>query len=228
LKALNISVPSVGDKAKQFAMNCVAAVGRSQELVKLTALVSDARKALNNPEDRLTIMKTFRKNPTLAKYGVAYGAMEMGDPIAKEALRQCGLNDMVLVNEGTNADKVVRYLEAKYNDDIKLVGVISKFAPDAVFVILGDDCDDDVLHGSRGWLIAQGREYFNLAVQDADALANSDLQLRQRKSCDLFVFSRLNTNCFRYDFQKTFFSYLMTESENLKLTSVMRNLLRVG
>ncbi len=58
-------------------------------------------------------MKAFRKNPTLAKYGIAYGALEMGDPIAKETLRQCGLNDMTLANENTNAERVVNYLEAK-------------------------------------------------------------------------------------------------------------------
>ena len=87
------------------------------------------RKAVDNPEDRRAIMKAFRKNPTLAKYGIAYGALEMGDAIAKESLRQCGLNDMVLANENTNANKVVRYLEVKYPDDIQVVGVLSKFAP---------------------------------------------------------------------------------------------------
>lgn len=89
------------------------------------------RKAIDNPADRRAIMKAFRKNPTLAKYGMAYGALEMGDAIAKEALRQCGLNDMTLANEKTNAAKVVRYLEVKFPDDIQIVGVLSKFAPDA-------------------------------------------------------------------------------------------------
>ena len=89
------------------------------------------RKAIDNPLDRKAIMKSFRMNPTLAKYGMAYGALEMGDPIAKEALRQCGLNDMTLANETTNAEKVVRYLEVKFPDDIQVVGVLSRFAPDS-------------------------------------------------------------------------------------------------
>ncbi|MFO0869025.1 MAG: hypothetical protein U0935_08720 [Pirellulales bacterium] len=89
------------------------------------------RAALDNPEDRIAIIKAIRSNPTLAKYAVAYGALEMGDPFAKEALRQCGLNDMVLAQEKTNADKVVRYLEVKFADDIQVVGVVTKFAPDS-------------------------------------------------------------------------------------------------
>lgn len=89
------------------------------------------RKAIDNPSDRIAIMKAFRKNPTLAKYGIAYGALEMGDSIAKEALRQCGLNDMTLANENTNAEKVVRYLEVKFPDDIQVVGILSRFAPDS-------------------------------------------------------------------------------------------------
>lgn len=89
------------------------------------------RRAVDNPSDRIAIMKAFRKNPTLAKYGIAYGALEMGDSIAKEALRQCGLNDMTLANENTNAEKVVRYLEVKFPDDIQIVGILSRFAPDS-------------------------------------------------------------------------------------------------
>jgi hypothetical protein len=220
---LALLVPQLGGvvKAKQFAMNVVAAVRRSQELLKFTALLSDARKAtspqayvliaqvdelkhqlkndtisaalhlsqaiavstaaacelsgmaaaggqamkavnagletleqakdftykkfkqkkvkrawanfkaaLANPTVRRKVIKSFRKNPTLAKYAIAYGALEMGDAIAKEALRKCGLNDMVLAQEKTNADKVVRYLEVKFSDDIQVTGVVSKFAPD--------------------------------------------------------------------------------------------------
>ncbi len=221
---LTLIVPQLGGvlKAKQFAMNVVAAVRRSQELITFTALVSDAkkatspqayallsqvdelkhqltsdtidaalnlgqaicisaagaadlsgigaaagaglkgaaagleamqqakdllykkfkerkvkrawqryRKALDNPEDRIVIIKAIRKNPTLSKYAVAYGALEMNDPFAKEALRQCNLNDAVLANENTNADKVVQFLEVKFADDIQVVGVISTFAPDS-------------------------------------------------------------------------------------------------
>ena len=88
------------------------------------------KKALSNPKDRQHVMKTFRANPTLAKYCIAYGAIEMDDPIARETLRQVGLNDMVLAQEGASAEKVVMFLEAKFSDDIKVEGVVSRFAPD--------------------------------------------------------------------------------------------------
>ncbi len=87
-------------------------------------------KALKNPKDRRHVLKTFRANPTLAKYSIAYGAIEMDDPIARETLRQLGLNDMTLAQENSNSDKVVMFLEAKFADDIVVEGVVSKFAPD--------------------------------------------------------------------------------------------------
>lgn len=89
------------------------------------------RKALDNPRDRISVVRSLASNPTLAKYAVAYGAIEMNDPFAKEALRACNLNDAVLADEGTNAEKVVRYLEAKFSDDIQVVGVVTRFAPDS-------------------------------------------------------------------------------------------------
>ncbi|MEQ1825480.1 MAG: hypothetical protein ABL921_06015 [Pirellula sp.] len=88
------------------------------------------KKALSNPKDRQHVMKTFRANPTLAKYCIAFGAIEMDDPIARETLRQVGLNDMVLAQEASSTEKVVMFLEAKFADDIKVEGVVSRFAPD--------------------------------------------------------------------------------------------------
>ncbi|ADB16515.1 hypothetical protein Psta_1841 [Pirellula staleyi DSM 6068] len=221
---VTLIVPQLGGvlKAKQFAMNVVAAVRRSQELCTFTALVSDAkkaaspqafallaqvselkrqltndvidaavalgqailitgaaaadlsgygaaagaalkaangaleafaqakdflsrkfqerkvkrawakyRKALDNPRDRVLVVKSLKSNATLAKYAVAYGALEMNDPFAREALRSCNLNDAVLADENTSAEKVVRFLEAKFSDDIQVVGVVTRFAPEA-------------------------------------------------------------------------------------------------
>lgn len=87
-------------------------------------------KALKNPADRRHVLKTFRKNTTLAKYGIAYGAIEMDDPIARETLRQLGINDAVLAQEASSADKIVMFLEAKFADDIVVEGIVSQFAPD--------------------------------------------------------------------------------------------------
>jgi hypothetical protein len=45
----------------------------------------------------------------------------------------------------------------------------------AAFIILGENCQNEDLHGFRGWLIAQGSEFFNRTVKDPDSLADEDL-----------------------------------------------------
>ncbi|XZE46773.1 hypothetical protein SH467x_002069 [Pirellulaceae bacterium SH467] len=149
-QAVSLSAAAIGDLASG-AMGTGAVVGvvgravsssldafkQSKDLLKKkfedkkTAKAWEMyKKAIDNPRDRNHILKTFRTNPTLAKYGIAYGAIEMDDPIAREALRQIGLNDVVLAQESSSVDKVVMYLEAKFSDDIKVEGVLSRFAPD--------------------------------------------------------------------------------------------------
>jgi hypothetical protein len=75
------------------------------------------------------VRKSIRSNPTLAKYAIAYGALEMNDPFALEALRQLGLNDMVLANKDTDVAKVAAYLEKQFSDDIVVQGVLTEFVP---------------------------------------------------------------------------------------------------
>src|SRR5262249_51095574 len=75
--------------------------------------------------------KALKINPTLSKYAIAYGALEMNDPFAREALRACDLNDMVLMHKDTNAAKVAAYMELKLADDIKVEGVLNEFVPAA-------------------------------------------------------------------------------------------------
>lgn len=75
------------------------------------------QQALVNPRSRKLARQAIRKNPTLAKYAIAYGATVDNNLIARQAMMRCGLNAKVLQDEDTNVAKVVEYLEALYPED---------------------------------------------------------------------------------------------------------------
>lgn len=102
------------------------------EVVEMEKAWRDYKKALDNPKSRKAIRQTMRSNPTLSKYAMAWGAVEDGNPIAKEAMRRCGLNERTLAQAETNVDKVVEYLEMIYADDpvlLRAVPVTDKWHP---------------------------------------------------------------------------------------------------
>lgn len=74
-------------------------------------------KALKNPKDRKTVRMAIQNNPTLAKYAMAWGALKDNNPIAKEALRKCGITDAVLAKENEGIKDIVAYMETLYADD---------------------------------------------------------------------------------------------------------------
>jgi hypothetical protein len=82
--------------------------------------------ALDEPRDRITVRQAIRENPTLAKYVIAYGAQEENNPIARNAMRKCGLNAEVLDKQGTNVGKVEAYLEALYPEDPVVLAPVSR------------------------------------------------------------------------------------------------------
>jgi Protein of unknown function (DUF4240) len=45
----------------------------------------------------------------------------------------------------------------------------------AAYVIIGPQCDEDDQHGFRGWLIAQGEEFFKKTLNNPDSLADEDI-----------------------------------------------------
>ena len=75
------------------------------------------KNALDRPDDRKAIRSAIRGNATLAKYVIAYGAVIAADPVAKNAMRKCGLSTKVMQSPNTNVQKVVSYLETVYNED---------------------------------------------------------------------------------------------------------------
>jgi len=88
--------------------------------------------ALEQPQNRKAARMALRKNPTLSKYAMAYGAKVEGNAIAKEAMRRCGINERTLAQPETNVDKVVTYLEQLYDEDpvvVRAVGVANDWHP---------------------------------------------------------------------------------------------------
>ncbi|MEM1427827.1 MAG: hypothetical protein AAGG09_00035 [Pseudomonadota bacterium] len=102
------------------------------EIAEMEKAWKDYKKALENPQNRKAIRQTMRSNPTLSKYAMAWGAVEDGNAIAKEAMRRCGLNARTLAQPETNVNKVVEYLEMIYADDpvlLRAVPVSDKWHP---------------------------------------------------------------------------------------------------
>ncbi len=85
------------------------------------------KEALADPANRRLGQRARRLNPTFAKYTIAYGATEERDPIAIGIARKCGLTPETLKSPNTNADKVKKYLEAKFPDD----GTVKGYYPEA-------------------------------------------------------------------------------------------------
>jgi hypothetical protein len=105
-----------------------AATGTLIEVsVKVTTAkkMSDAwaiyKKALANPNNRKAAREALRTNPTLAKYALAWGAVEDDNRIAQAALLSCGIDEKTLATPGTNVRSVVKYLETYFKDDPKLL-----------------------------------------------------------------------------------------------------------
>jgi hypothetical protein len=79
---------------------------------------------MRNPDNRKKGLEALQKNPTLAKYSIAWAALTMKDGLAIHALNECNLTpDMLRENEG-KLDLVVKYLETLYSEDKTLYRVV--------------------------------------------------------------------------------------------------------
>jgi hypothetical protein len=78
--------------------------------------------ALYRPQNRKLGLIALKKNPTLAKYAVAWGAVIAKDPLVGDFMDSCGLDAATLQEPAANIDKVVSYLEARMPDDSVVVG----------------------------------------------------------------------------------------------------------
>ncbi|MDR3515029.1 MAG: hypothetical protein P4M00_04375 [Azospirillaceae bacterium] len=131
--------------------------------VELRSAWNDFQVALDNPKSRRKARQAIRANPTLAKYAIAYGAVEGNDPVAKMAMQRCGLNEKTLADADTNVQAVVDYLEALYPEDPILEREVatSKWFPSTSFVPTFKDWNafllaaDPKLGGDKGKAVAK-------------------------------------------------------------------------
>jgi hypothetical protein len=80
--------------------------------------------ALKNPANRKAARRAIEGNPTLAKYSLAWGAIEGGDVFAKSAMKKCGLTPRVLETEGANVSEVQRFLETMFDEDLVILRAV--------------------------------------------------------------------------------------------------------
>jgi hypothetical protein len=120
-------VATVGAHAAPVGVAMTASARAGEASVELLKTIVDETEmeigwrtfqdALKDPTDRKKARMAIQGNPTLAKYCLAWGALNGGDPIAKEALRKCGLNAAVLGQKDANVGDVQKYLEEMFNED---------------------------------------------------------------------------------------------------------------
>jgi hypothetical protein len=105
---------AAGAGAVTAIRNLITKIVREVEMKNAWKIYKAAR---TNPDDRKLVRESMRKNPTLAKYVIAWGAVVEEDAVAKAAMKKCGLTEDVLSNKNSNVQKVVTFLEAMYPDD---------------------------------------------------------------------------------------------------------------
>ncbi len=91
--------------------------------------------AMVRPENRKLGLIAMKKNPTLAKYAVAWGAVIKKDPLVSDFMARCGLDADTLKDPKANVSKVVTYLEARMPEDITVTGrkgVTTDWAPGTI------------------------------------------------------------------------------------------------
>lgn len=137
VQALVAAIDTLG-KAMQMAGHLApvgvaisAGAAASEALIDVSVKVTTAdkmrkawniyQKALANPQDRKAAREALQTNPTLSKYAMAWGAVMDKNPIAESALLSCGIDAQTLATPGANVGAVVKFLEARFKDDPKLL-----------------------------------------------------------------------------------------------------------
>jgi hypothetical protein len=107
--------------AGQATLEIVKTVADEVEIQKAWSLYQEA---IREPRNRKKVRQAIQSNPTLAKYALAWGALQGGDPIAKNAMKKCGLSDAILARESANVKEVQQYLEELFNEDVVVLRAI--------------------------------------------------------------------------------------------------------
>lgn len=125
--------------------------------------------AILKPENRKVALIAMKKNPTLAKCAVAWGAIIEKDVLVQDFITKTGLNVVSLRDPKANVKQVVKYLEARMPDDNVITGmeaVAKNWAPAPVLTV---EC----------WTAAirRGQEKANLIVEDRNQASIREVEL---------------------------------------------------
>jgi hypothetical protein len=125
--------------------------------------------AILKPENRKVALIAMKKNPTLAKYAVAWGAIIEKDVLVSDFITKTGLNVESLRDPKANVNQVVKYLEARMPDDNVITGletVAKNWAPAPQLTV---EC----------WAAAirRGQEKAHMIVEDKDQGSIREIEL---------------------------------------------------
>jgi len=98
------------------------------------------RNALLRPDNRKLALVAMDRNPTLAKYAVAWGAVIKRDPLVGDFMSKCGLNAETLKDPKSKLSLVVDYLELRLPDDNIVEGrggIATDWEPKPIELTLG-------------------------------------------------------------------------------------------
>lgn len=90
--------------------------------LKLETAWTMYKRALERPENRKMGLEAMAKNPTLAKYAMAWGAVIKEDVLVEDFMDSCGLSADTLKDPKGGLEKVVTYLELRFSDDNVVTG----------------------------------------------------------------------------------------------------------
>jgi hypothetical protein len=134
IAAIGQVVTTVGAHAAPVGVALTAGARAGESGLELIKKVADATEmeagwqkfqaAMADPRNRKGVRAAIESNPTLAKYTLAWGALQGKDAIAKEAMRKCGLTDAVLRQEDTNVKEVQKYLEEMFSEDLVILRAV--------------------------------------------------------------------------------------------------------
>ncbi|MDG1478813.1 MAG: hypothetical protein P8R54_04445 [Myxococcota bacterium] len=111
-------VGAVVDKGLSMVQTLEELVYKFIQRAKLEKAWTITKRALDNPQNRKANLMARKLNPTLAKYSIAFGAIETKDVVAIAAMNRIGLSRETLAQEDAKVSSVKDYLENLYSDDM--------------------------------------------------------------------------------------------------------------
>ncbi len=162
--------------AASMAQACEAVLYELAKRIDMEVGWQTYRQALARRENRKLGLIALKRNATIAKYSVAWGAVVRKDPLVADFMDACGLTADSLKDPGAKIDLVVKYLETRMPEDVVVTGrsaegPVAAWAPASVALTPASWIAVKARGESRGGIKPQDTRSFELALKRyADAL----------------------------------------------------------